>query len=324
MNNKRKYSKGTLGEFGGPAKEVELYGKPYDYEKLIDGLVDQVLQDVGDGQDPITKALSSSSSGYPNKAIREVKDKIKFYVGGQKTQLRNIVNEGFANLINLQQELIYTFRKLNVIDSKLDGYVDASNGTVTYDLSGDTFFSDITNTQSLKYVLLDRVPDFLERLNTFMFGSKIDNKAAFDTTTFTISDPFTGVFITNEENRFYVCNSTIFLNEGSYQDFLNSLTSLEEVKKTDGMGDKIKEICDEIKSDYKEEYDAEVRNFDIVKTDPEYVSLSTLELPVIPAKIGFISPATTDVEAKQTRLKNLYANRNLNTTDTFDGKVTLN
>jgi hypothetical protein len=45
---------------------------------------------------------------------------------------------------------------------------------------------------------------------------------------------------------------------------------------------------------------------------------------VIPAKLGFVSPATTDVDTKQKRLKDLYANQNLNTTDSFNGKVTLN
>lgn len=321
MNNKRKYIKGTLGS----STEVEIYGKPYDYEPLIDGLVEQVLTDIGDQLDPISATLKASPSNFPNKALREVKDRLKFLVGGQKVALRNIVNEGFSNLVNSQQELIYTFRKLNVVDGKLDGYVDASNGTVTYDLSGDTFFADVTNTQSLNYILLDRVPDYLTRLNTFMVDTKINNKAGFDTTNFTITDLFvSGIFNTIPENRFYVCNSSIFLNEGTYQDFVNSLTNLEEVKKLPTMVEELKVICNEMKTIFKEEYDAEVKNFDNVKTDSQYVSLSTLELPVIPAKIGFTSPATTDVDAKQNKLKDLYANQNLNTTDSFDGKVTLN
>jgi hypothetical protein len=87
---------------------------------------------------------------------------------------------------------------------------------------------------------------------------------------------------------------------------------------------KVEEICDDLKTIFKEEFDAEVKNFDNAKLDPVYTQLTTLELPVIPAKVGFISPATTDVEIKQQRLKDLYANQNLNTTDTFDGKVTLN
>ena len=329
MNNKRKYIKGTLGEFGGLSTEVEIYGKPYDYEPLIDGLVDQVLKDINDQLDPISAALNASAAGFPNKALREVKDRLKFSVGGQKTELRNIVNEGFANLVNSQQELIYTFRKLNVIDGKLDGYVDASNGTVTYDLSGDTFFADVSNTQSLKYILLDRVPDYLTRLNTFMVNFKINLKTGFNTTSFTITDPFAGGVFTAgapgiTENRFYVCNSTIFLNDGQFRTFVDGLKNLEEVKKIPKMVEEIDFICNDLKVRYKKEYDAEVKNFDFAKLDPQYVSLSTLELPVIPAKIGFISPATTDVEAKQTKLKDLYTNQNLNTTDSFDGKVTLN
>ena len=90
------------------------------------------------------------------------------------------------------------------------------------------------------------------------------------------------------------------------------------------MVEEIEFICNDLKERFKKEYDAEVKNFDNVKTDSRYVSLSTLELPVIPAKVGFTSPATTDLDAKQKKLKDLYANQNLNTTDSFDGKVTLN
>jgi hypothetical protein len=146
----------------------------------------------------------------------------------------------------------------------------------------------------------------------------------FDTTQYTINDPFTGNFITIQENRFYVCNSNIFLDEGKFRDFVNALTTLEEVKKIESMKLKVEEICNNLKTIFKGEFDAEVKNFDNAKLDPIYTQLTTLTLPVIPAKLGFVSPATTDVDTKQKRLKDLYANQNLNTTDTFDGKVTLN
>jgi hypothetical protein len=324
MNNKRKYSKGSLGEFSTPIKEVVLYGKPSDYENLIDGLVNQIITDIDDQKDPISAGLKADPAKFPNKALREVKDRLKTLVETQKVELRNIVNNGFADLVDSQEELIYTFRKLNVVDSKLDGYVDTSNGTVTFDLSGDTFFGDITSEQSLKYVLLDRVPDYLTKLNTFMSGARITDPSNFSTTDYTIQDPFTGNFITIEQNRFYVCNSNIFLDEGKFRDFVNALITLEEVKKIPEMVKKVEEICDGFKIICKTEFDAEVKNFDTAKSDPIYTQLTTLTLPVIPAKVGFVSPATTDVDTKQKRLKDLYANQNLNTTDSFNGKVTLN
>jgi len=324
MNTKRKYSKGSLGEFSTPIKEVELYGKPSEYENLIDGLVNQVIIDIDNQTDPISKALKDDPANFPNKALREVKDRLKTLVEPQKTELRNVVNNGFADLVGAQEELIYTFRKLNVIDDKLDGYVDASNGTVTFDLSGDTFFGDITSEQSLKYVLLDRVPDYLTKLNTFMGDTLITSPSNFNTTTYIIKSPFTGNFLNEEQNRFYVCNSNIFLDEGKFRDFVNALTTLEEVKKIPEMVVKVEAICNNLKTIFKEEFDAEVKNFDTAKSDSIYTQLTTLTLPVIPAKVGFVSPSTTDVEAKQKVLKDLYANQNLNTTDSFNGKVTLN
>jgi hypothetical protein len=329
MNNKRKYSKGTLGEFGGTIKEVEIYGKPYDYETLIDGLVSKVQQDISDELDPITASLKASSKNYPNKAIREVKDKLKVLVEPQKSVLRNVVNEGFANIVNSQQELIYTFRKLNVVDGKLDGLIDGLNGAITYDLSGDTFFSDITNTSSLKYILLDQTPTQLGKINLFMKDKLINDPSKFDTTTYNIKSPFAGGVFTAgapgiTENRFYVCNSGIFLNDGQFQTFVNGLKTLEEVKKIPSMVDEIDFICNDLKVRFKKEYDKEVQNFENAKNEPTYVELTKFALAVINGKVGFTSPATTDLQVKQQRLKDLYANQNLNTTDSFDGKVTLN
>jgi hypothetical protein len=121
-----------------------------------------------------------------------------------------------------------------------------------------------------------------------------------------------------------VCNSGIFLNDGQFQTFVNGLKTLEEVKKIPSMVDEIDFICNDLKVRFKKEYDKEVQNFENAKNDPTYVELTKLALAVIDGKVGFTSPATTDLQLKQQRLKDLYANQNLNTTDSFDGKVTLN
>jgi hypothetical protein len=319
MNNKRKYQKGDLG-----GQEVIIYGKPYDYETIIDDLVNQIISDIDDQTDPISAALKDDPAKFPNKALREVKDRLKVLVGTQKVELRNIVNDGFADLVDSQEELIYTFRKLNVVNGKLDGYIDTNNGAITFDLSGDTFFADSSNTQSLQHVISLEVPEYLTKLNTFMSDTLITKPSNFSTTDYTITDPFTGNFITIQENRFYVCNSKIFLDDGKFKDFVNALITLEEVKKIPEMVKKVEEICEGFKVICKAEFDAEVKNFDTAKSDPIYTQLTTLTLSIIPGKVGYVSPAPNDVQLKQQKLKDLYANQNLNTTDSFDGKVTLN
>ena len=157
----------------------------------------------------------------------------------------------------------------------------------------------------------------------------LNDPSRFKTDTYTISPPFDLSAFTpgqpfNPENRFYVCNSTIFLNDGQFQTFVDQLKGLEEVKKTEGMIASIDLICNQLKTRFKQEYDKEVANFDNAKNDPSYVSIDTYAFPVINSEVSFTTPATVDLQVKQQRLKDLYANNNLNTTDSFDGKVTLN
>ena len=90
------------------------------------------------------------------------------------------------------------------------------------------------------------------------------------------------------------------------------------------MVEQIRSICDGLKATFKTVHDSEIKGFNDSKNDPTYVSLTTLTLPIIPGKVGYISPAPNDLQVKQQKLKDLYANQNLNTTDSFDGKVTLN
>ena len=320
MNNKRKYQKGDIG-----GQEVIIYGKPYNYETIIDGLVAQVITDIDNQVDPISSVLKASNNSYPNKALREVKDKLKVLVEPQKSKLRDIVNEGFADLVDSQEELIYTFRKLNVVNEKLDGYIDTNNGAVTFDLSGDTFFADSSNPQSLQHIISLEVPEFLDKVNLFMTDRLLDSPNQFNTQTYTILNSTSADKLGNPPtNKFYVCNSTTFLNEGQYQAFVDGLVNLEEVKKIPKMVEQIKVICDGLKATFKTVHDSEIKGFNDSKSDPTYVSLTTLTLPIIPGKVGYISPAPNDLQAKQQKLKDLYANQNLNTTDSFDGKVTLN
>ena len=215
---------------------------------------------------------------------------------------------------------------MNVVNEKLDGYIDTNNGAITFDLSGDTFFADSSNTQSLQHVISLEVPNYLTKINSFMAGRLLDSPSEFSTQTYTILNATSADQFNNSPatNRFYVCNSTIFLNEGQYQGFVDGLVNLEEVKKIPNMVNQIKTICDELKVTFKKVYDSEVKGFNDSKSDPTYVSLTTLTLPIIPGKVGYVSPAPNDVQLKQQKLKDLYANQNLNTTDSFDGKVTLN
>ena len=76
-----------------------------------------------------------------NKEKRELQEKLKTIVSERQTPILNVIYDNTSSLINVENELNFIFRQLDVVASKLDGELLASNEPKLYDLSGDTFFS---------------------------------------------------------------------------------------------------------------------------------------------------------------------------------------
>jgi hypothetical protein len=227
---------------------------------------------------------------------------------------------------------------MDVVISKLDGLLIDTNNPLIYDLSGDTFFGDSSSDQSINYVYLNTnqpeggVASFFKTMESFntLMDSKINIPTSFnsDESTLNVDAPLGDVgsnaFLNIEDDRFYLVMSQIFTDTTKKDTLFTDLTSGPDVKNEPEIIPAIKETIDEIASRYKTNYDSELKLFSDLEVSEEFVTIKNYVLPSIGKVVDYTTPPTVDVDVKTKKLKDLYSSQNLNSENTFNGKVTFN
>ena len=338
-NKSVNYSKGNLANLTTP-KEIIIYGKPSNPEQLIGTLISNVSKDVKQREDPIMKSLKNNSADFKNKVLREIEEKLITQVEKRTAEISNSVNLLINTFVTNQQNLNYTFRKMDLVCDKLDGVLVDTNNPVIYDLSGDTFFGGSTNKESINYLYLgDFVPEaqiascytIMKKFNDWA-KMKLNRPDTFNdsNTTLNWDGTLTDVggsssqpsFSNVEDDRFYLAMSSILTDSTKKETFLTELSNGEEVKKDEKVKEALTNVVNSLSQRYTEIFEKEKKYFDDLKASQDFKTLTEYTLPVIPKVAKWSSPPTVDVEQKKVKIKDLYSNQNLNTDTTFNGKVT--
>ena len=331
------YTKGDLSEYTNQKTNVNIYGKSNEYQDFVDGLVKDCETDITLGTNPILKAAIDSSTGITGKQRRELQEKLKSQVGLGKFEILNTITNNSSNIVNIQNELNYIFRQLDVISDKLDGNILQKNEPILYDLSGEDFFSVDENSGSIFDVYTIKVKNIITEFNSLVIARRF-NGDFFKKITSTINNGSgCAVVVGNNTpyltncpiNRYYTLMTPFFLNSDKFQTMVNELVSGPDVKTDSALVDLIKNTCDDLKSeftDFQEFWKKELKSFE---DDNLYKDATTWKLPDNTIKTcKYITPAQGNAiqKAQKTKkIKNLYSNINLNETKkTFNGKVTFN
>jgi hypothetical protein len=337
VNKSVNYDKGNLANLTTP-KETFIYGKPSNPEKLISDLVNQVSKDVKKREDPIMKPLNDGPPEFKNKVLREVEEKLRTEVEKRTSEISNAVTQQINTFVTNQQNLDYTFRKMDVVCNKLDGYLLQTNNPTVYDLSGDTFFAAVTNNQSINYLYLsDTAPSAqisscyttLKEFDTWA-KSNLNRPETYDDKNNTLNwdktspSDVSGNFTTPEECRFYLAMSPIITDPTKKDSLITALTNGPEVKEEPSIIPVIRVIVNNLETTFNNFYNSEKKYFDDLKVSNVYKTITTYVLPKIPSAVSSVTPPTSNVESKTKIIKDLYASQNLNTDSTFNGKVTFN
>jgi hypothetical protein len=280
------------------------------------------VSDINKREDPIMLSLKNNTANFKNKTLREVEEKLKKVAKDQNAVLSNIVTGPINDFVSNEQNLNYTFRKMDVVTNQLDGTLIDTNNPQIYDLTGTTMFGSISSDQSIKYLYLDKEYNRLKTFNVLM-NDTINKPASFNKDTST----FKGVavnFITEPQSRFYILMSPIILDSTKRQTLITDLTSGPDVKAEPDIIPAIEKVINSLVNNYKIEYDAETKIFTDLESGQAFTTIKSEKLPTIPSVVGYITPPTIDVEVKTKKIKDLYANQNLNTDKSFNGKVTFN
>jgi outer membrane protein OmpA-like peptidoglycan-associated protein len=330
------YTKGELCGYINEAVDTVIYGKSNEYQNFVDDLYGEVVKDINQGDNPILFAAINRSGGITGKQKRELEEKLKIQVSTGKGEILNSITNNTTNIVSVENELNYIFRRLDVVSSKLDGRLQGTNEPLLYDLSGDTFFSVNENSGSIIDVLTFKVKNIIESFNGLIYArgftgdyfkksnSTIDSGSGCSSVVVGLNQSF---FVDCPTNRYYSLMSPFFLTENKYQTMVNELTSGNEVKGDTNLVDLIKSTCENLKNTqfapFKTYWEGELKK---LVDDPIYIQASTWKIPDNTVKTcGYKTPAEGNLNTKTKRIKDLYSKNNLNEQkSTFNGKVTFN
>jgi hypothetical protein len=333
-NKQRNYIDGVISEFttlgnvttgdNQPPRPTKIYGKPDSFEKFVDNLVNEVIKDTKDNKDPITSQINSDPS-INKKVLREVTDKLVEKVSTRKEFLKSIITQNINAIIKIEEDLIYSLRKVDVVMTKLDGVLTQNNEPQCYDLSGDTFFG-FQKKLDTEYRI--GVTNILTEFYDFI-SANILKPSQFSEETSTV-EYYNSIFPNNlPYNRFYLSMSDYFLDDSKYNLFVTDLTNGNEVK-SQNLENKIKQICDIEREKYKNIHTNEINDTDTLLFNNEnyqrYLNFD-IKIPDFTTSnvVNYITPPTDNLISKNNLIKNLYSNVNLNNDKkTFNGKIKLN
>jgi hypothetical protein len=338
FSSERNYYYGSIREFVSP-ELLSIYGKNKNAEQRITKLFDEIVKDINDEKFYFIKSLVDKN--FKNSIVRQVKTNlIKEVRNAQSTittSLTNVNNE----LTDNQQKLTRVFRKLDIVDTKTDGYIKTDQTAKIYNLSAttevnsgataaDTYDELVEDYKSAHTKLYSYYNDILKQ-NGFVEKTfdmdKIDLKGNGDGFVFAACSD-----CTNAEKRFYTGMSKVLLDKNTFITFRSNVIpeSIANVNRGGSGGDTLMNVFDtefngRVKT-YGAEHIAEVK-FTTDNLDSPYKKTYKPWTPFVAGKVrkftfNDFTDGTTD---QKTRLQNLYKDGNSNTNNKIlNGKTQFN
>jgi len=107
--------------------ETILFGKPYNLEKRIDTVFEDLISDIKKDDDEFIKFIKEDSFNFTNKTIRQVKENFTNFVKNKKGTYQNAVTTIAQSMVNTQQTYVAYIARANTITY----YVPSFSGTGT-------------------------------------------------------------------------------------------------------------------------------------------------------------------------------------------------
>ena len=337
------YSKGKTREFTTP-KDLVIYGKPENVEKRINELFDKVVKDINDVNSENDTGFDVIRELYYQKFSNTVMKKVKSQMVNQVNLARQTMITSLTSvnqeLTNNQQSLVKTFRKLDIIDTKTDGYIKSDQTVMAYNLTATTEVqsgSQQTNTYDELVFDYNSAVDLLYSFyNDFKSAGFVETKVDLDDIKLLKPNGFgTNAEVwADAEKRFYTAMSKVILNSNTYQTFSGSVITPDIVNIQSGgptLGSKFNQLfSNRINNFYKTEHEAEIKSIGDFKSTVYESPQNKKYKPWTPFKDKKVRKFTftnyvQTTQTQSTQIQNLYKNGNSNTdVKTFNGKTKFN
>jgi len=329
--NTRNYSDGNILE-NSEKIPVKIYGKPDDIAKKISKLINNTTKDVKDDANPIIKNIVTTPNT-PDNVVRELKSTFEKNIKTNEIELNNLVQQQTNSLVEAEQSLNYTLRKMDAVCNSVDGVKLTTGDLKILSITADSTNKLILNMkETYKQNTGTDLSKFLDLLadktNSILSRNFYDDKL-------TVYNP---QFESKEKNklepqrRFYMSMCNILLDENKYTLFVNSLIT-DSVKKVPNLETNILKYCKEFQDNCKFDHNLELELYSSFEKNEEYKKYSdykiTFEQQNIDyfkdKKVGYTTDKIGNYTDNKKIIKNLYSNQNVNNDKkTFNGKVTFN
>ena len=322
VTKQRRYDAGVLAQYDENEQPTDIFGKSYNVEDRILKLVSKAAKDVKDDTNPIIKKIKPNPNHYPDSAIRELKNKLKEIVESRDSELNNDTIGAQNEMTKNQEDYIQTFRKIDLVNHKVDGYKLDTGEYKVYTLvdSGQTdtdVFEAILENYQIKV-----------GVDTYDYMLLLSGATILDKNVLKGDNDFNPIndteFLTPETSRFYFVMSNIFTDDTKFKSFVESLMT-EKVKLNTFMEKDIREVCEELRVLFVKEFDAEKKLFTDFEKSPEYQKYLNFKIDTFETKLSYTTEKQPEHKDNQKLLKQLYSDFNINNNrETFNDKVTFN
>jgi hypothetical protein len=349
FSQNRKYVEGKTRQFTTP-KDLKIYGKPDTIESKISKLFEMVIEDIDNvnnkNDDGLKFIINLYRNDFKSVVIKKVKENLKNAVNKTKSSLLTSLTSVDNEITSVQTEMIRTLAKLDIVDTKTDGYIKTDQNAKVYNITATT---EVQSGSAFANTYDELVSDYssaIDSLYSFYTDMSSYNSVGNSSKSYALVDlPYNpenlkiykdDVFGTNtknvnQEKRFYALMSRTILDSNLLNTFISEIVPSDIANSKSGRGEKLidytKDYYGGTKLEYKEEYDAEQLVVKSFKETNNYKDKYSKWTPFASGKVrkfnfnGYVE-GTND---QSTRLQNLYKNGNTNdNAKTFNGKNKLN
>ncbi len=321
-----KYFSGKLAQYDDDEQFTEIFGKPTKVEDDVENIIRQTKNDVKDDKNPIIKKVINPNN-YPDSAIRQLKNKLIDIITERLDELNETLIGPQNEITKYQEDYVQTFRKLDLVNHKIDGYRLDTGKFKVYNLQlptpspNPTPFNLIAENYqtNVSFILLDYITKLQSSnvLNEDVITDDYNFKPLLK------SDSPLFKFSTAEEERFYLCMSSIFTDDARYKPFVESLMT-ELVKKNTLMEKDIRDICEKLKLLFVKEKETEIKLLKDFEDGPSYQTFKNYVIEPFETKMKYSTEKDNNYKDNEKLLKQTYSDNNINNDNNFNNKITFN
>ena len=130
-------------------------------------------------------------------------------------------------------------------------------------------------------------------------------------------------FSTAEEERFYLCMSSIFTDDARYKPFVESLMT-ELVKKNTLMEKDIRDTCEKLKLLFVKEKETETKLLKDFEDGTSYQTFKNYVIEPFDTKVKYSTEKDNNYKDNEKLLRKTYSDNNINNENNFNDKITFN